>query len=565
MCDVLFITPNVNGGFVGESIGTLQLATILKNNGIQCKVLSLGNIGDIFQFDDFMEKAIAKINKIGPRIVSFYTRCDTFHISLSLAEQIKLRNSNIPIVFGGPQSDTTSTDVITHVPYVDFVCCGEGENTIYPFFLSLLQGNPDLSIPGLVYRQNGIVVKNPRPELISDLDSLPLIDYKGIYFKDYPEDIHTTYFQIDVGRGCPFGCSYCSTQAFWGRKYRIKSPQRIVEEVKIAHKEFGVTKFRFDHDMFTFNRKKIMETCKLLRELDFPIKWMCSARLDCIDKELIDCMVDAGMINLFVGIETGSKRMQKLTHKNLDLDNIMDLLIHLKKKKIVVDTSFIYGFPEETKEDLSQTLTLMAKIMYNRCGKINTHLCTFLPKTELSERYWSELTPTENYTNFTGDFALKACEDVILKYPMLFPQLMEYHTELRSSLKYFAVFVRVWMNLVPIYQCISERYSEESLIDMYYDFVEINKDALEKYGDLLVPYAAKHLIEEDKLHLCLEHEDYYDIVTDYRRMVITRESDAVKNGASITDIYCFDPRDAEKALPIQEYEHRITVVNIHND
>lgn len=560
MCDVLFITPNVNGGFVGESIGTLQLATILKNNGVQCKVLSFGNMGDIFQFDDFMEKAISKISSINPKIVSFYTRCDTFHIALTLAEQIRMLNSKTPIVFGGPQSDTTSIDVIKHVSYVDYVCCGEGETTIYPFFSSLLQGNPDLSIPGLVYRQNGEVRANPRPELIADLDTLPLIDY-SIYFDDFPEDIHSIYFQIDVGRGCPFGCSYCSTQAFWGRKYRLKSPQRIVEEVKIAHEKFGVTRFRFDHDMFTFNRKRIMETCELLKTLDFSIKWICSARLDCIDKELIDCMVDAGMINLFVGIETGSKRMQKLTHKNLNLDNIMELLIYLREKKISVDTSFIYGFPEETKEDLSQTLSLMAKIMYNRCGRITTHLCTFLPKTELSERYRSDLTFTDKYTNFTGDFALNDCKNVIHKYPMLFPQLMEYHTEFRSSLKYFAVFIRVWMNLVPIYQRISENYYKDSLSDMYYDFIEINKNALAKYGDLFIPIATKHLIEEDKMHLCLKNEDYFDIVNDYRKMVITRDSNAVINGNLVTDIFCFDPEDAEKVLPIQKYEHRITVID----
>lgn len=564
MCDVLFITPNVNGGFVGESIGTLQLATILKNNGLQCKVLSFGNMGDIFQFDDFMEKAISKICKINPRIVSFYTRCDTFHISLKIAEQIKLRNNNIPVIFGGPQSDTTSVDVIAHVPYVDFVCCGEGETTIYPFFHSILEGKPDLTIPGLVYRLDGEVKSNPRPELIADLDTLPLIDY-SIYFNDFPEDIHSIYFQIDVGRGCPFGCSYCSTQAFWGRKYRLKSPQRIVEEVKLAHKNFGVTAFRFDHDMFTFNRKKVMETCKLIKELDFSIKWICSARLDCIDKELIDCMVDAGMINLFVGIETGSKRMQKLTHKNLNLDKIMALLFYLRDKHIDVDTSFIYGFPEETKEDLSQTVALMKKIMYNRCGTINTHLCTFLPKTELSERYWSELTPTEKYTNFTGDFALSACEDVIIKYPMLFPQLMEYHTELRTSLKYFAVFIRVWMNLVPIYHFISEKYSDNSLIDMYYDFVKTNKDALEKYGDLLPPTAAKHVIREDKMHLCLEGEVFYDFVTDYRRMIITRDSDEVNNGVTVTDVFCFDPENAQKVIPIEKYEYHITAIDFEKN
>lgn len=560
MCEVLFITPNVPGCFSKESLGTLLLATILKDNGISCKVLPMGQIGSVDHFDQLVENAIAKVGEIRPKIVSMYTRCDTFHISLKLAEEIKAHYSDICIVFGGPQSDTTSADLIAQVPYVDYACCGEGENTIYPFFHSLLQGQPDLSIPGLVYRQDGAVVKNPRPELIQNLDTLPMINYQDLYFADYPEDISSNFFQIDVGRGCPFGCAYCSTQAFWGRKYRLKSPARIFEEAKAAHRDFGVTRFIFSHDMFTFNRKMVIETCNLLRTLDFPIQWECSARLDCLDKELIDIMVDAGMIYVFVGIETGSKRMQKLVHKNLNLDKIMDILIHLRDKNIHVDASFIYGFPEETTEDISNTLALMTKIIYNRCGLINTHLCTFLPKTELSEQYQSQLVFTKNYTNFTGDIALKDCEDIIQKYPDLFPQLKEYQTEVRTSLKYFALFIRVWMKLTPVYQYISERYTENNMIDMYYEFVKVNHDALEKYGDLILKEATAHLVREDKLHLMLENDPNFDLLCDYRRMYLTETSDDFKSGKTINAVYCFNPQDRAQIRPIQEYERCVAVV-----
>lgn len=561
MCEVLFITPNVPGRFNKESLGTLLLATILKNNSITCKILPFGHIGSVFNFDEFLRQAISKVAEFQPKIVSMYTRCDTFHISLKLAEQIKAHHADTYIVFGGPQSDTTSTDLIEQVPYVDYVCCGEGENTITPFFKSLLLDKPDLSIPGLVYRHNGTVVKNPRPELIHNLDSLPMIDYKEIYFADYPEDISSQYFQIDVGRGCPFGCAYCSTQAFWGRKYRLKSPTRIIEEVKIAHRNFGVTHFNFSHDMFTFNRKTVIETCNLLRTLDFPITWQCSARLDCLDPELIDIMVDSGMVNVFVGIETGSERMQKLVHKNLKLDKIMDTLIHLRNRNVFVDTSFVYGFPEETPVDLSNTLSLMAKIMYNHCGIINTHLCTFLPKTELSNRYQNELTFTENYTNFTGDFALKDCEDIIHRYPDLFPQLKEYKTEVRTSLKYFALFIRVWRKLVPVYHYIFQRYTENNAIEMYYKFVEANQESLTNYGTLPLKEATEHLIREDKLHLSFENDPNYDLISDCRRMLLAELSNEFKNGEPFTAIYCFDPQDRSRVCPIEDYERCIAVVN----
>ena len=562
MCDILFITPNVLGGFVNESLGTLQLATILKNNHVPCKIMPFRNFGDVHsEFDSFVSSALSYIDAQQPKIISMYTRCDTYHISLKLAQEIKAKFPNIYMVLGGPQSDTTSLQVLACIPQIDFVCCGEGETTIYPFFSSLLAGEPDLSIPGLVYRKNGTIIKNPRPELIADLDSIPKIDFVDTYFSENPEDISNIFFPIDVGRGCPFGCSYCSTQAFWGRKYRLKSPSRIFEEVKAVHDTFGVTKFIFSHDMFTFNKKTVIETCNLIRTLDFPIQWACSARLDCLDRELIDIMVDAGLYSLFAGIETGSVRMQKIVHKNLKLDNILDLLIYLREKNVLVDTSFIYGFPQESKEDLSQTLALMAKIMHNQCGIINTHLCTFLPCTELSQQYQSELTYADYYSNFTGNVAIDKCEDLIRKHPQLFPQLMEYKTDLRSSLQYFPHFIRVWRRLVPIYQYISKSYSNDSLIDMYYDFVAANRDALEKYGQLPLKQATHHLIREDRLHLMLENDENFDLITDCRMMYLHKNSQAVKNGESLTAIYCFDPKELDRIVPLEEFNRSFTVVN----
>lgn len=558
MCDVLFITPNVNPSFATESLGTLQLATILKQNNVNCKVIPFGRIGNIFQFDSFLEAALAKVEDLKPRVVSFYTRCDTFQITLKLAENIKARWNDIYIVLGGPQSDTTASDTISQVPFVDFVCCGEGETTIYPFMSSLINGTPDYTIPGLVYLKDGAVVQNPRPQMIENLDEIPMVDYIGTYFADFPEDISSITFKIDVGRGCPFGCYYCSTQAFWGRKYRLKSPARIISEIKDVVENFGIKHFIFTHDMFTFNKKSVAETCRLIKEMDFDITWECSARLDCLNKELIDIMVDANLTNLFVGIETGSKRMQKISNKNLKLDLAMETLAYIKEKGVEVETSFIYGFPEETEEDFSQTLALMSKIILNNYGRVSTHLCTFLPKTEISERYKSELTKASYFSNFTGDFAVDACNDIIQRFPSIFPQFMEYRTELRDKLKYFALFIRTWNKFAPIYSYIAQRYDENRLIDMYYDFIKCNSEAIEKYGDLFVSDAVNALLPEDRMYLCLEGDADYDLVLDCRKFSLNTNYAAQNPGESVSEIYCFDPQELRNHNDIKKLKRCIT-------
>lgn len=565
MCDVVFITPNMGGELAEEAIGTLQLATILKNEGIQCELLPFFMIGSVSDFDGFLSNAMSMLKQRQPKIVSFYTRCDSYHIDLRLAQRIKTQMPDTYVVFGGPQSDITAEETIRQIPYVDFVCCGEGETTIYPFFSSLLNGAPDVSVAGLVYRNEGNVVKNPRPVLMEDLDNLPLIDYSFFRHTQDESDSDRTsdrwYFPIDVGRGCPFGCTYCSTKTFWGRKYRVKSPERIYQEIKAVHEQFGVTQFAFAHDMFTLNRKTVIRTCELLRTLDFPIRWKCSARLDCIDPELIDIMADAGMERIFIGIETGSPRMQKLINKNLKLDNAVQIMAYLKEKRVSTTASFIYGFPEETETDLSQTLHLMRELLALRTVAVQTHLCTFLSGTELSDRYISEMTRSEHYSDVTGNFAIEECRDLIDGHPELFLHMLEYKTDLRTRLQYFKIFIFMWWHMQPVYQYLSEKYPDDRLIDMYYDFVDANRAVLEDILNWKSTKWVDHLIPQDQLPHKFSNDENYDIIQDLYRLKIMERSPEIKAGGSANAVFCFRPKERIKKQSLRDYQRCVAIVN----
>lgn len=565
MVDVVFISPNTNGSLAKEAFGILQLATILEKQGISCKLLPFYNIGDPNDLDVFVSNALSIVKELNPKIVSFYTRCDVYHIDLRLAEQIKKQHSNIYIIFGGPQSDIVSTETLKQIKYVDYICCGEGENTVFPFFSSVLSGNPDHSVAGLVYREAGEIRKNPRPQLIEDLDSIPLIDY-SLFVSEFKNIVsNKDFFPIDVGRGCPFGCTYCSTKSFWGRHYRLKSPNRIYQEIKELHTGFGLTRFYFTHDMFTLNRKSVIETCRLLKTLDFDIEWRCSARLDCIDKELIDIMIDAGMKWLFIGIETGSPRMQKLINKNLKLDKVVELTSYLSENNVDTTASFIYGFPEETEEDLNQTFKLILQIISLKNITVQTHLCTFLAGTELADKYKDQLTRTDVYSNITGNMAIRECIDLITDYPELFPHMKEYKTELRTKLRYFTEFFYMFRFMFPVYSYLGKKYSDNRLLDMYYDFVEANADFLDELA--FMSYSKKYatLINKDRFYERFSSDKNYDIISDIYRLKKTNISDEVKNGQEVTDIYCFSPEELAMNKSIDDFERCIAVVTSYNN
>ena len=548
MIDVLFITPTTSPNVLKESVGTMILATILREQGIGVEILPFGRFGNLCCFEELVAQGTAMILEKKPRILSFYTRCDCYHTMLEMARRVK-EQWDCKVVLGGPQSDITAEETLEEIPYVDYVCRGEGESTVYPFFSSLLAGQPDHSVRGLVYRQGDKVCANPKPELIADLDSLPVPDYSG--FHEGGEIDPKICFSIDAGRGCPFGCTYCSTKTFWGRKYRLKSPKRLVQELKYFHDQFGVTYFSFQHDMFTMNREQVIETCRLIRELDFRVKWNCSARSDCIDEELVRIMAESGLNWLYLGIETGSPRMQKLVNKNLKLDKVLPQLEYIGKYNVRVLTSFIYGFPQETEEDLSQTLSLMIEMLKMKHVQVQAHLCAFLPGTALGEEYRDRLTPSKHISDQAGAIGLEESADFIAAHPRLFMQTLDFHTELRDRLQHFILFLSAMDAQRHIYLHLAKQYAKETMIQMYFDFVEA-------YSEILNDESATEI---EKLRRILANgalaEKYVqspcrELICDFYRMERLKAAVARGQSKGATDIFCFSPLTLQESRSLED-------------
>lgn len=144
----------------------------------------------------------------------------------------------------------------------------------------------------------------------------------------------------------------------WKRKYRLKSIGRILKEIEFLKAKYPVCVFSITHDLFTANKKRLVEFCDALIERGLIIKWDCFGRIDTMDSVLLEKMAEAGCIRIFYGIESGSAKMQSYIGKNLDLNEVLTVIKDTIKSGIRVQTSFIIGFPEETEEDLRQTIDL---------------------------------------------------------------------------------------------------------------------------------------------------------------------------------------------------------------
>ncbi len=565
MSDVLFVVPVFEQKIGCECLGTLLLSTILKEKGIDVDIYRYYESEPEKGFDVFLHNCVNNILSKEPKIVSFYCRGDSYLANIMIAKKLKEIRPDLYVVFGGPQADIASFETINEIPWVNYCCSGEGETTVYPLFSGLLKGEDVSAVAGLTYRnENGEIVSNPKPELISDLDTLPFIDYTLLsesLLKEIKEK--PTSISLDVGRGCPYNCAYCSTCFFWQRKFRLKSSERIITEMKRLKEEFGITKFVLEHDLFTASKKRVFEFCKALKESGLNIQWACSSRADTIDKETIEEMASAGMDIIYLGIETGSARMQGIIHKNLDIKKTTETIKHLVDNNIRVTTSFIYGFPEETEDDLEETLQMVYNLRTLGSISFQFHLCSIFPGTEYYKKYKEEMVWAENFSDQTGNFGVAENFDFIREHEDLFPFYKEYRNELRSRFDGMNKTILLFMEMYSYLNDLDpEKFESKRLVELYLDFKDANKNILcdsiplkeyaERKLELYTNYISTIYNEEDTAKL----QEILTFQTDLQKIKENKED------TSDVKVYNVDINAVIKEKKLKDIEKRTSMVYI---
>ena len=364
-------------------LGILLLAAVLRQRGDEVEVVDFAHLvrqGRLPGDAAFYPEAARYLHQRGADAVGFSTRCDDYHCQLRIARGFKKLSPAVPVVFGGPHATVVDRRSLKLFPQIDFVVRNEGEETL-PELLDVLADGGDLStVAGLTWRRAGEAVANSDRPLIADLDAYPMPAYDL-----YPSEF-VGRWPIEVGRGCPFSCTFCSTNVYFHRTYRLKSGPRVVAELRALRDRFGAAQLMFVHDMLTVDKKRVTALCNAVEEADLGVVWNCSARMDCIDEPLLDAMRAAGCDGIYMGIEAGSQRMQKRLRKNLHLERVRPTLATLKGKGFAVTTSFITGFEEETRDDVGETLDTLLDCLLGGVELAQLHLWAPQAGTVLFER-----------------------------------------------------------------------------------------------------------------------------------------------------------------------------------
>jgi len=371
-------------------LGILSLAAVLERIGHTPHIVDLN-----WHYYDFLRAGSRGdfCSWIGERLESrdfdvfgLGTICSGYPLTIRLARQLRRTHPRTPIILGGPQASVVDVATLRAFDWIDGVLRGEAEET-FPLLIDALGGAGCLeSTPGLTYRRKGTVYRNPNAPVISNLDGLPMPA-----FHLYPDLRNCRYVPLELGRGCPFSCSFCSTNDFFRRNFRLKSPQTVLAQMRYIRDTYNISRFDLVHDMFTVDQRRVESFCHTLLASGENFRWNCSARTDCIDDDLIALMARAGCKAIFFGIETGSPRLQKAIDKGLDLEEAMRRIEAADRERIHTTVSLISGFPEETLDDLRGTAHFFVDSLRCDSAEPQFHILAPLAETPIHARYRDQL------------------------------------------------------------------------------------------------------------------------------------------------------------------------------
>jgi len=283
----------------------------------------------------------------------------TFRSDVKIVRHLKEANPQLKAIMFG-QFPTFFPEVALRED-VDFVVRKEPEYAIKDLTNALENGGSK-KIPGVGFKEDGTIFIHPEPYPWGDLNTLPFPDRSFLPEVEYFSPIvsHRPWTAAQTSRGCYARCTFCTVPYFSGRTWRVRSAESVVDEMEILSEKYKTIWFR--DETFTFSKKRVRDICRLIRERNLDVFWICNARVGTINKDLLKLMKHAGLEVLKFGVESGNQLILDKIRKDVTVEEIHRNFRWCSELGIKTHAHFILGCPGETEETLEDTLKLAKEI-----------------------------------------------------------------------------------------------------------------------------------------------------------------------------------------------------------
>lgn len=375
---IVLVFPISDTHYVVPPVGLGYLATALRKNGFS-DIVILDCLKENLTFSSLKER----LEQLNPKVVGFQIFSYDFESVVRSISITKSINKNIITIVGGPHVSATNISSLEEIKEADYGFSGEAEVGLPKLLDKILKGKdiPFGDIPGLIWREDNIIRKNPG-DFIADLDDLGFPAWDLMPPASYPDNPQGGFYRqfpiapISTTRGCPYLCTFCGSGVNMGRKLRPRSIMNVLAEMDMLYNDYGVREFHIIDDMFNFSAKRVEEFCQGITQKGWNINYTFpnGLRLNQLTREMLEMMKKTGAYAFTVGVESGSQRVLDSMKKGLTLELIEEKVNLICSVGLEPSGFFIIGFPDETKEDIEATIKFAKKLKIKRA-----HFSNFLP------------------------------------------------------------------------------------------------------------------------------------------------------------------------------------------
>jgi radical SAM superfamily enzyme YgiQ (UPF0313 family) len=331
-------------------LGLSCVASALMASGHEVQLL------DLMQVQDISRPIAESIDKFRPEVIGISLRnIDDQNMRsprhfLDEANQVITevkRYSSAPVVLGGAGYSIFPDAALSHSE-ADMGIQGEGEEAFRLLLKRLGANHPLAGVPGLYVKNKGL--QGPRI-FVHELDQLPLPDADFLL----PRGKDAPMLPVQTRRGCPMGCSYCSTGAIEGTRMRMRSTKRVVEWItRLTEK--GARQFYFVDNTFNLPASHAERLCRDLIRASLDVTWRCILYPLNIGESLVTGMAEAGCVEASIGLESGCERMLKSMRKRFTLNDVVKTNHLLRTHGIRRMGFLLLGGPGETRQSVEESL-----------------------------------------------------------------------------------------------------------------------------------------------------------------------------------------------------------------
>ncbi|MDF0642944.1 MAG: radical SAM protein [Nitrospira sp.] len=349
-------------------IGIMSLSAVLKQAGHECVMFDQANP------ETPNQAIIEQIGREQPDLVGLsFLSTTSYPYAKILARQIRAVNARVKLAFGGVFASLNAPLVKLQCPEVDFVCRGDGEQLILDLLARL--SDPE-EVAGLTWMKDGKVRQNPGRPTERRLDQWPFPDRESLmldFIESMPLDVPAVlsmdrFTTMQTSRGCPWPCVFCDIPIFNEGKWRARSAQHVVAELKHLQ-ELGYGSVYFVDDHFLLQPKRIEAICSGITHEGLTIQWGIEGRVDSVAQHLFPAMAKAHCRTVMFGIESGSQKILDRLHKEQTLEEVRTAVANAKRAGIeIVHGFFTVGNPDETTDDMKATFDFASELPLDTFG-----------------------------------------------------------------------------------------------------------------------------------------------------------------------------------------------------